>query len=288
MVERIACVCVCVYAVAYGESNAHSKIILWHKRCTAVRNTKCALRVHRMSTESLTTVEMNTSPSSTQVQDSIFFLFFFFVFFIETHSYKYSTCTAFFMLFIVDVVVFHALLNTKWIFPFTFFRLPPLLLLLLLPLRIHVVVCSHISALLTCLHNRAIIFWVKVLVSCIFFTQCRPAACGNEYISFTRRTTGTSLCRKADGSSSPSLSHSLIYKFPWYFFYLPISRFVADEHQTHLEWLSFSHHQNWIVPHLMGDRFANFYPNGSSVLYSGTILQMPIFNSVIESRCVSE
>lgn len=34
----------------------------------------------------------------------------------ETHGYKYSTCTAFFMLFIVDVV-FHASLNTEWIFP---------------------------------------------------------------------------------------------------------------------------------------------------------------------------
>lgn len=150
-----------------------------------------------MSTESLTTVEMNTSPSSSR---------FFFVraavavvVVVETHS----TCTAFFvLLFIVDIVVFHALLNTKWIFPFTFgfFSLfsilssaAPLIRMMYMCWRLWAVcVCARELSVLSCLHNRAIIFRVKVSVWLGVFVPC---AGQRHRVSYIRWTTGTSFQR---------------------------------------------------------------------------------------------
>lgn len=132
-----------------------------------------ARRIHVMSTESLTTVEMNTSPSSTQVQDSFLLLLL-----------KHIVAN------IVRVPLFYAVHRRRRLsrlteyqmdFSIYTFRFSSFFAAPLHTCGMWLCVCVRELALmpvLSCLHNRAIIFRVKVW----FLLSAQPPAMSTHFL----------------------------------------------------------------------------------------------------------
>lgn len=227
--------------MANGKSNAHSKLFNGTNVARPARNTESApRRIHEMSTESLTTVEMNTSPSSTQVQDSFLLLLLKHIVtnMVRVPHFFFSCCSS-------------SSFMPHWI-PNGFFHTHISVLFFSLPLCIYVAVCVCVRELslsaYTCLHNRAIIFLSKSFIFAVGPTS------GNEYtfpslIISTFRHFATPLRQMANGAVSHlcrkktfRMEFFLLLRFP--IWCRQASKQIRNGYRFHTTF--------WIVPNLMG------------------------------------